>query len=89
MSINTSIQLTRQSLTLHFLKALASIPGNVSETLLSAVLGLVFIAWQICVLFIRGEVSGIVEVSLIAFQLAIVVVLFTKIIIWIKIKNNE
>ena len=88
VSIQSVVSMLKECLYVGFLRILSLIPGNVAETFLAASLGLVFVAWQACALSMSG-IFNTVEYILIAFQFMFVAVLFTKIIIWIRMHVNE
>lgn len=70
------------------LRALAAIPGTVTETIAFAIIGTVFLAWQIFSLILSGAISSGVELILIGFQALVIGVLFTKLLIWVRIQTN-
>ncbi len=87
-----SKQIVAQYVTLYakevVLRALAAIPGTPTETIAFAILWTVFLAWQIFALNLSGAISSGVELALIGIQAMVIGVLFTKLLIWVRMQTN-
>ncbi len=85
---HVTIQVVRKSAYQVLLRLLSKIPGNVAETFCYASLGAVFVGWQVCALVVAKSSGSAVEISLIAVQVLIVGLLFTKLVIWFRMQSK-